>query len=81
VYASAAPTTGTWKAGDLAINNAGTAPFAWKCTVAGTPGTWVALWTINSDLATYADEAAAVTGGIATGTPYKTATGELRIKL
>lgn len=81
IYSTAAPTTGTWKAGDLAINNAGTAPFAWKCTVAGTPGTWVALWTISSSLATYADEAAAVTGGLATGTPYKTATGELRVKL
>lgn len=29
----------------------------------------------------YADEAAAVTGGIATGVVYRTATGELRIKL
>lgn len=32
-------------------------------------------------LPTYADEAAAVTGGLVTGDVYKTATGELRIKL
>lgn len=36
---------------------------------------------ITTGLPTYADEAAAVIGGIATGTQYKTATGELRIKL
>jgi hypothetical protein len=30
---------------------------------------------------TYADESAATTGGLATGTVYKTSTGELRIKL
>lgn len=34
-----------------------------------------------TNLPTYADEAAAVTGGLATNTVYKTATGELRIKL
>lgn len=38
--------------------------------------------TLNlSGIPTYADEAAAVTGGLATGDVYKTATGELRIKL
>lgn len=36
---------------------------------------------ILSGLPTHADEAAAVTAGLATGTVYKTATGELRIKL
>ena len=30
-------------------------------------------------LATYADNAAAIAGGLATGTMYKTATGEVRI--
>ena len=44
---SAAPTTGTWKAGDKQRNNgAGATSVAtteyWLCTVAGTPGTWVA---------------------------------------
>lgn len=32
-------------------------------------------------LPTYADEAAATTGGLSTGDLYKTATGEIRIKL
>jgi len=36
---------------------------------------------IMPSLPTYADEAAAVTGGLATNRVYKTATGELRIKL
>lgn len=33
------------------------------------------------NLDTYANEAAAVAAGLAAGTPYKTATGELRVKL
>lgn len=37
--------------------------------------------TIISNLPTHADEAAAVVAGLATNTLYKTATGELRIKL
>jgi hypothetical protein len=36
---------------------------------------------IVATLPTYADEAAATTGGLATNTLYKTATGEVRIKL
>jgi hypothetical protein len=32
-------------------------------------------------LPTYADEAAATTGGLSTGDLYKTSTGEIRIKL
>lgn len=36
---------------------------------------------LMANLPTYADEAAAVTGGLATNKLYKTATGELRIKL
>jgi hypothetical protein len=32
-------------------------------------------------LATYADDAAAGTGGLVTGDVYKTSTGELRIKV
>lgn len=36
------PTIGFWKAGtDLALSNATTAPFRTRCTVSGTPGTWV----------------------------------------
>lgn len=42
-YSTAAPTTGTWAQGDECINSAATVgqPKSWKCTVAGTPGTWV----------------------------------------
>lgn len=36
---------------------------------------------ISANMPTYADEAAAIAGGLVTGTIYKTATGELRIKL
>jgi len=40
-----APTTGNWAVGDFVINNAPTEgePFAWRCTAAGTPGTWQPL--------------------------------------
>jgi len=48
--ATAAPTTGTWNKGDFLLNSnpteAGTAGskylvHGWRCTVAGTPGTWL----------------------------------------
>lgn len=42
VWGTAAPTTGTWKAGDVYWNIAMVSggPMGWKCVVAGTPGTW-----------------------------------------
>jgi hypothetical protein len=43
--ASAAPTTGTWKRGDVVWNttpSAGGTP-GWVCVTAGTPGTWKAM--------------------------------------
>lgn len=42
-YETAAPTTGWWRVGDRVINSVPTVgqPKAWKCTVAGSPGTWV----------------------------------------
>lgn len=43
---SAAPTAGTWRLGDFVwnTNSVGATPvIGWICTVAGTPGTWVAL--------------------------------------
>ena len=42
-YATAAPSTGTWKVGDRIFNSAPSVgqPKGWICTVAGTPGTWV----------------------------------------
>ena len=50
IYGTAAPTSGTWALGDICIN---TNPSVdgnnmvlreWLCTVAGTPGTWVAQY-------------------------------------
>lgn len=41
-YGSAAPASGTWLVGDLVFNNAGSGYDYWVCTVAGTPGTWLA---------------------------------------
>ena len=43
---TAAPTTGTWAQGDFVWNTApsgATPTIGWSCTVAGTPGTWVAV--------------------------------------
>ena len=49
VYSSSIPTAGTWKAGDIAINTNATELGSagskyiidrWRCSVAGTPGTW-----------------------------------------
>lgn len=44
-FGAAAPTTGTYKLGDIVLNTAPTAggTFAWSCTAAGTPGTWKAV--------------------------------------
>lgn len=41
-YAAAAPTVGTWTAGDIVFNTAPAAggKIGWVCTVGGTPGTW-----------------------------------------
>jgi hypothetical protein len=51
VYVDAPPATGTWVRGDVAINRdprAASPVVAWRCTVAGTPGTWVAVSWITS---------------------------------
>lgn len=42
---AAAPTAGTWSVGDVIENATPTVgqPIGWACTVAGTPGTWVAF--------------------------------------
>jgi hypothetical protein len=44
IYGNAAPTAGTWVLGDVVMNAAPAVgqPIGWTCTVAGTPGTWVA---------------------------------------
>jgi hypothetical protein len=42
---SAPPSTGTWRVTDIVWNSAPASgqPAGWVCTVAGTPGTWVAM--------------------------------------
>jgi pectate lyase-like protein len=50
VYAAAAPTTGTWKQGDLVLSTgaSATTPPGWMCVSAGSPGTWQALPSIKT---------------------------------
>jgi hypothetical protein len=42
---AAAPTTGTWRVTDVVMNSVPTSgqPAGWVCSVAGTPGTWLAM--------------------------------------
>lgn len=53
---TAAPTGGTWYIGDMIINQAPARglPSAWICTVAGAPGTWVPLASVQGGYATQA---------------------------
>jgi hypothetical protein len=48
-YLSAAPTTGTYGLGSIIWNSLPVAGenVGWVCTVAGTPGTWMAFGTIS----------------------------------
>jgi hypothetical protein len=48
---TAAPTVGTYRAGDRVNNSAPTAssPILWQCTAGGTPGTWIARYGAGSD--------------------------------
>ncbi len=43
IYDTAAPTVGSWLVGDICTNSAPAVgqPKGWRCTVAGSPGTWV----------------------------------------
>ena len=43
IYSNSIPTTGTWTQGTVCINTAAVVgqPKGWRCTVAGSPGTWV----------------------------------------
>lgn len=49
-YGSAAPTAGTWKLGDVVLNNAPSAAGVpgWVCVTAGAPGTWKAMAVVAS---------------------------------
>jgi hypothetical protein len=44
-YGTAAPTSGTYVVGAIVLNSVPAAgiPLGWECTVAGTPGTWIAI--------------------------------------
>jgi hypothetical protein len=46
VMGSAPPTTGAWALADMVINDGTVTALAttdhWRCSVAGTPGTWIA---------------------------------------
>jgi len=56
-FGTAAPTTGTYKVGDIVINTtpvSGSA-FAWSCSAAGTPGTWIEPPAMASVTATAAE--------------------------
>lgn len=49
-YGTAAPTAGTWKRGDVVLNNAPSAAGVpgWVCVTAGAPGTWKAMAVVAS---------------------------------
>ena len=51
LYANRAPQAGTWRVGDFVANSGYTTGgvTGWRCTVAGTPGTWVAVYDQRSD--------------------------------
>lgn len=42
-WGSAAPTTGTWRRGDIRFNTGAGPTVLWRCDTAGTPGTWRAV--------------------------------------
>lgn len=66
VDAGGAPTAGTYKVGDLAlcapvfsgVAPTNLSPMGWRCTVAGTPGTWVPVGPSTSNAGTTAVSAA-----------------------
>jgi hypothetical protein len=71
VMHSAVPTAGTWLKGQIVQSTsvAAGSPWGWVCTVAGTPGTWVALYVpsatqlVRSDV-TLTDQAGAGAGSL-----------------
>ncbi len=67
ITGTAAPTTGTYTAGDMVIaSSANASAFGWICTVSGTPGTWKVLKS-GTDVSSIAWSG--VTGKPATYTP------------
>lgn len=73
LYASAAPTGGTWTAGDVTINTAKTASSIdhWTCTSGGSPGTWTpsyVAYAAGSGLSQSGGTISHATGALAAGT-------------
>jgi Pectate lyase superfamily protein len=60
IAGATSPKTGAWRIGDVCWNNASAFPNGWRCVVAGTPGTWVAL--NNSTITPASSSAAGVAG-------------------
>lgn len=62
--AAAAPTTGgAYLVGDVVLNNGASGPLGWKCTVAGSPGTWAPLGYVSTQGAAVADLTTTATAG------------------
>jgi hypothetical protein len=84
IYGNAVPTAGTWVLGDVVVNASpaiGEA-FLWRCTVAGTPGTWVAdrnrgTFTMDADASTTVTEADCTTTSVIVLMPTNASAGTL----
>lgn len=69
-----APSAGTWLLNDVVLDSIGT---FWRCSVAGTPGTWVADVPTKLNVTSFTGttaSAALISDGAATGAPYVLAT-------
>jgi hypothetical protein len=68
-YGTAAPTTGQFIVGDRRFNSAktSTGPLSWVCTVAGSPGTWVAEYTSTQGIARLLSSQTTTVGNVLTG--------------
>lgn len=69
-----APAAGTWLLNDVVLDSIGT---FWRCSVAGTPGTWVADVPTKLNVTSFTGttaSAALISDGAATGAPYVLAT-------
>jgi hypothetical protein len=80
-YGSAIPTTGTYPKNFIVWNNdpAAGETIGWVCITGGTPGTWRGFGQINNSvgfyltgIVEYADNAAALAGGLGAGNLYRT---------
>ncbi len=80
-FGTAAPTTGTFAAGDRVINTSLSTgnPVEWVCISAGTPGTWKAIYPVNDSGGTASASSSAATlskrSGVITSEALTTAAG------